>query len=442
MCEATACTTTVISPSSLLPKQYSLRIIFYSMFGSYDHKEKKRRRPYFNKGGIILRQPPRLWILTNEYEPYIIGGLGTAVTNLTKAYVRSGVHTTVLSQRSNSPISITKSGRLCIVRFPTRAPYYSMKTRQFNPAAIERWIEHQGYHKPNGIHVHSLQFTNLSKYYKLKHRIPIIYTSHSLVTREKGPASKKKQMRIDQQALLFKKTSMITVPSRSELGKLKKLYPFVAGKTAVVNHGIFLHKSQTRASRKHLLYVGRLVPLKGIEPLLNAISILKQDGNNVRLDLVGTGSKRYVHQLKALARKLGISSEVRWLGFRSQSQVQKMYATYGAVVMPSSQESFGLVALEALASGIPLVSTRAEGLADFVNSSVAQTIPRADGTAIAASINAMWRNKQLTDKRVAAGRRLASRYQWPQAASRYKKLFRQLQGSNTFDKGGWIDHAH
>ncbi|WP_188995098.1 glycosyltransferase family 4 protein [Paenibacillus nasutitermitis] len=389
-----------------------------------------------------MRQPRRLWILTNEYEPYIIGGLGTAVTNLTKAYVRSGVHTTVLSQSSNSSISITKSERLCIVRFPTRAPYYSMKTRQFNPAAIERWIKHQGYPKPNGIHVHSLQFANLSKHYKSKHQIPVIYTSHSLVAREKGPGSKKKQMRIDQQALLFRRTSKITIPSRSELDKLKKLYPRFAGKTAIVNHGIILHKSKKRASRRHLLYVGRLVPLKGIEPLLNAISKLKRDGNKVWLDLVGTGSRRYVYQLKALARKLGISSEVRWLGFRSQRQVQKMYATYGAVVMPSSQESFGLVALEALASGIPLVSTRAGGLADFVNSSVAQTIPKANSTAIAASIKVMWSNKQLTDKRVAAGSRLASRYQWPKAASRYKQLFRQLQGSNTSNKGGWINRAH
>ncbi|WP_337103792.1 glycosyltransferase family 4 protein [Paenibacillus sp. YIM B09110] len=389
-----------------------------------------------------MRQPRRLWILTNEYHPYIIGGLGTAVTSLTEAYVRSGVHTTVLSLSSNSSISIVKSGRLYIVRFPTRAPYYSMKTQQFNPAAIERWIKHQGFQKPNGIHIHSLQFANLSEYYKSKYQIPIIYTSHSLVTREKGPLSKKKQIRIDQQALLFKKTSKITIPSRSELYKLKKLYPFVAGKASVVSHGVVLHKSQTRLSRRHLLYVGRLVPLKGIEPLLKAISKLKQDGNKVWLDLIGTGSKRYVHQLKALARKLGISSEVRWFGFRSQSQVQKMYATYGAVVMPSSEESFGLVALEALASGIPLVSTRAGGLADFVNSSVAQTIPRADGTAIAASIKAMWSNKKLTDKRVAAGRRLAAHYQWPQAANRYKHLFRQLQGSNTSDKRGSIDHAH
>ncbi|NIK75372.1 glycosyltransferase involved in cell wall biosynthesis [Paenibacillus castaneae] len=388
-----------------------------------------------------MRQPRRLWILTNEYEPYIIGGLGTAVTNLTKAYVNSNINVTVLSQGSHPPIRITKRKRLSIVYFPARAPYYSVKTRQFNPAAIERWIVQQGYPKPDGIHIHSLQFVNVATYYQSKLRIPIIYTSHSLVNLEKSTASKRKRLRTNQQALLLKKTNKITVPSRSELVKLKKLYPFVKGKTTIVSHGIVLRKSGARASRRHLLYVGRLVPLKGIEPLLNAISKLKQSGNKVRLDLVGTGSRSYVNHLKALARKLGISSEVRWLGFQSQSKVQKIYATYGAVVMPSSQESFGLVALEALASGIPLVSTRAGGLAEFVNSSVAQTIPRADSTAIAASIKAMWSNKPLTDKRVAAGRRLASKYQWPQAANRYKKLFLQLQGSSTTVKRGRINHA-
>jgi glycogen(starch) synthase len=389
-----------------------------------------------------LRKPRRLWILTTEYEPHIIGGLGTAVTNLTKAYVRSGVHTTVLSQSNHSRISITNRKGLSIVRFPARAPYYSSKTRQFNPSAIERWIEQQGYHKPDGIHIHSLQFVNVANYYQSKRRIPVIYTSHSLVALEKGPASRRKRMTIGQQSMLFKKTSKITVPSRSELGKLKRLYPFVAGKTAIVSHGIVLRKSEARASRRHLLYVGRLVPFKGIEPLLKAISKLKQGGNKVRLDLVGTGPRSYVNHLKALARKLGISSTVRWLGFRNQSKVQKMYATCGAVVMPSCKESFGLVALEALASGIPLVSTRAGGLAEFVNSSVAQTIPRADGTAIATSIKAMWSNKRLTDKRVVVGRRLASRYQWPHASSRYKKLFRQLQVRSTTSKRGRIDHAH
>lgn len=381
-----------------------------------------------------MRQPQRLWILTNEYEPHIIGGLGIAVTHLVKAYVRSGVHVTVLCPSKYNKISLANRKQLRIIRFPKRTPYYSVKTRQFNPTAIERWMKQQGYSKPDGIHIHSLQFVDVASYYQSKHRIPIIYTSHSLVSSEKGSAYKIYRLRVNQQISLLRKANMITVPSHPELNKLENLYPFVVGKTAIVNHGIVLRKLEARAlRRRQLLYVGRLVPLKGIEALLSAISILKKEGNQVRLDLVGTGSSRYVNQLKALARKLSISAQVRWLGFRSQSAVQRMYATYGAVVMPSTKESFGLVALEALAGGIPLVSTQAGGLAQFVNSSVAQTIPKVDGATIAESIKAMWSNKQLTQMRVVAGRQMAARYQWPQAASRYKELFQKLKGGLIFN---------
>ncbi|HEX7057187.1 MAG TPA: glycosyltransferase family 4 protein, partial [Bacilli bacterium] len=220
----------------------------------------------------------------------------------------------------------------------------------------------------------------------------------------------------------------IVVPSRSQFARLKKLYPFCANKTVVIKHGIVLRKTKAKGPRHHLLYVGRIIPLKGIEKLLIAVSLLKRRGKKVRLDLVGTGPKGYIRHLKALCRKLGISSEIRWIGFCNQAQLQKMYASHGAVVMPSLQESFGLVALEALANGIPLVSTRAGGLAEFVNSKVAQTIPKVDGSAISKSIQNMWNHKKITDQRVDAGRKLASRFQWPHAARRYKNLFQQIQG--------------
>jgi glycogen(starch) synthase len=370
--------------------------------------------------GRPLKKPQRLWILTSEYEPHIIGGLGTAATNLTKAYVRSGVHTTVLTQGKYSRLRITNKKGLRIVRFPRRSAFYSKKAMQYKPAVIERWLHKQGYRKPDGIHIHSLPFKNLAKYYRMKHRIPVIYTCHSLVSKTV------KRKALKHQVQLFKTANKIVVPSRSELAKLKKRYRFCSNKAIAINHGIVLQKSADRRPRHHLLFVGRLVPLKGVKPLLKAMALLKRGRKKFRLTLVGTGPKWYVRHLKAYASKLGVSSEVHWLGYRQQRQVQKMYASYGAVVMPSLRESFGLVALEALASGIPLVSTRAGGLAEFVNSRVAQTIPTAAGPAIAKAIQNMWNRRTITNRRISAGRKLASRYRWPHAARRYKKLFHQI----------------
>lgn len=371
-----------------------------------------------------MSKPGRLWILTTEYEPYIIGGLGTVATNLSKAYAQSGVYTTVLSSHKQSLLTKVKKNQLQIIRFPLKAAYYSAKTKQFIPTAVERRLK--GFKKPDGIHIHSLQFVNVAKYYKAKHRIPIVYTCHSLVAMENGPMTPKKRRMLLYQKQLLRTASKIVVPSRSHSAQLRKYYPFCAHKIVIIKHGIFLRKSHARGPSHRLLFVGRIVPSKGLDQLLKAVSLLKKQGRKVRLDVVGTGPKGYTRHLKARCRKLGISSYVRWMGFGSQTKVQQMYASHGALIMPSLQESFGLVALEALASGIPLVSTRTGGLAEFVNSDVAQTIPKVNGPVIAKSIQHMWNNKKLTNRRVAAGRKLASRFRWPHTASQYKKLFKKI----------------
>lgn len=369
-------------------------------------------------------KPRRLWIFTSEYVPNIIGGLGTVATHLTRAYVRAGVHTTVLTESRGSYIKHVNKNRLQIVRLPSRNIYYSSKSMQYKPAAVEKHLSKQV--KPDGIHIHSLKFTNAAKYFQAKYRIPIIYTCHSLVVMEPGPITKKKQKMLTSQKQLLRIANRIVVPSQSHFSELKKYYPFCVYKTVIIKHGIVLRKSIARAPRHHLLFVGRIVPSKGVGQLITAISLLKRQGKKVRLDLVGTGSKGYIRYLRARSKKLGLSSVIHWKGHCTPAQVQKMYASHGAAIMPSRQESFGLVALEALASGIPLVSTRAGGLSEFVNSNVAQTIPKVNGAAIARSIQKMWNNKRITNQRVMAGRKLASRFQWSHAASRYTELFEQI----------------
>jgi glycogen synthase len=188
-----------------------------------------------------------------------------------------------------------------------------------------------------------------------------------------------------------------------------------------------LHSAKSRRPPHHLLFVGRLVPLKGIEQLLKAVAILKRKNKKVNLTIIGKGGQAYVKRLKTLCKEWGIHANVNFLGFRKPGQVQKMYASYGAVIMPSTMESFGLVALEAMASGVPLVATRSGGLAEIVNSKVAQVIPRVEGKAIAAAIEQMWNNAPLTNRRVKAGRILASRYKWPRVANQYIKLFQIIR---------------
>ncbi|WP_052487235.1 glycosyltransferase family 4 protein [Gordoniibacillus kamchatkensis] len=183
---------------------------------------------------------------------------------------------------------------------------------------------------------------------------------------------------------------------------------------------------ELQAHPNRLLYVGRLTAIKGIEELLGAVSLLKRHKPKVRLAIVGKGGPAYTAKLKRLAGRLRISSNLNWLGKLKPSKVQRLYRSYGAVVVTSRYESFGLVALEALSHGVPLVSTRGGGLRSFVSNSNATVIPRAKAASIAAGILRMWRSPQLKRKRIANGLDTARRFGWPQIAARYRELFADI----------------
>jgi glycogen synthase len=365
--------------------------------------------------------PHRLWILTAEYEPNIVGGLGTATTNLAKALSRSGVHVTVLSNNHLPLLKISGNRKLRVIRLP-------IGPRNSNTLdKVERRLKVQGYRRPQGVHIHSVSFTFLARQIRNRFRIPLIYTCHSLIALEKTAKTNQRSKMLRRQVQLMKAADRIVVPSHWELSVMKKVYPLLAKKTVVIGHGVTSHPARSRGPLHHLLFVGRLVSSKGIEQLLEAVAILKRKNKKVKLTIIGKGKQRYVNRLKFLCKKWGIHANVNFLGFRKPDQVKKMYASYGAVIMPSTLESFGLVALEAMASGVPLAATRSGGLAEIVNGKVAQVIPRVEGKAIAAAIEKMWNNTSLTNRRVKAGRRLASRYQWPRVANQYKKLFQAIQ---------------
>jgi glycosyltransferase involved in cell wall biosynthesis len=190
-----------------------------------------------------------------EYEPFIIGGLGTVATNLSKALARSGLQVTVLSRSPTSRFGITRKPRLSIIRFP-KGPIYD------RPAAAARWLMKRAFRKPDNIHIHSVQLANWAIFLRKKYKIPIFYTCHSLIAMEPGPLTKKRIIAESRQVQLLKIANKIVVPSRSELVHLKRRYPFSAKKTTVIKHGVAIRKSASRGPLHHLLYVGRLVPMK------------------------------------------------------------------------------------------------------------------------------------------------------------------------------------
>ena len=113
---------------------------------------------------------------------------------------------------------------------------------------------------------------------------------------------------------------------------------------------------------KVILFVGRIDPLKGIENLLVADLSRTQ---HLQLIVAG-GDDNEIERLKALSRELHIDDSVTFLGSVSQEELPRLYSAADVCVAPSYYESFGLVALESLACGTPVVATRVGGIESLI----------------------------------------------------------------------------
>ncbi|MFM1652975.1 glycosyltransferase family 4 protein [Brevibacillus sp. B_LB10_24] len=356
----------------------------------------------------------RIWVLTNEYAPFIIGGLGTVATYLSQSLAAGGVDTTVFT-RGGQETRIVRGQSVRHVRIPRKS---------YKGDFLWGLARRKGWKKPHLIHIHSVQGSEAALHCKKRWGLPVVYTCHSLVVQE-SLTPRRRQIAKRQEALL-RAADCVVVPSHWQKESLHKFYPFCQGKTVVIENGVHIRKKPGSSPNHRLLFVGRFTYSKGIAELIEALAALARVNPKTQLGVVGKGIGKIEGKLKQKAARLKVAAKIRWLGFRRPEEVQRLYGRYGAVIVPSRRESFGLVALEALANGVPLVSTTSGGLAQFVNSEVAEVIPAVNKEAIAKAVQNMWAEKERTNERVQAGLSAAASYSWKAIAARYRSLFESI----------------
>jgi colanic acid/amylovoran biosynthesis glycosyltransferase len=114
-----------------------------------------------------------------------------------------------------------------------------------------------------------------------------------------------------------------------------------------------------------VLCLGRLVPDKGQVILLDAVAALRRDGSDARLTLAGDGPDRGA--LEAHAKALGVADAVRFVGAVGQDRIRELYAAADVFCLPSFAEGVPVVLMEAMACGLPVVTTRITGVPELVD---------------------------------------------------------------------------
>ncbi len=173
------------------------------------------------------------------------------------------------------------------------------------------------------------------------------------------------------------------------------------------------------ASREGMLFVGRLTRQKGVDVLLRALA----RGGATRLSVVGAGPEEAA--LRALATELGLDARVRWLGSQPQERLGALYGAARALVVPSTEEGLGLVAVEAHLCGTPVVAFASGGLVDVVqHERNGLLVAPGDVAALAAAMERLNADPAFATRLGAAGRDAALAEFSPAAvAARYRDVY-------------------
>lgn len=217
------------------------------------------------------------------------------------------------------------------------------------------------------------------------------------------------------------------------------VYPVLARTMRLIECGVDssvqpLPGQETRLSHR-LLYVGRLVPHKRVEWLIAAVRNLAPDYPELRLIIVGKGSEE--SRLKGLVEEWGLSRQVEFKGVLAAGELEREMAGAGMLVFPSEQEGFGVVIIEAMAAGLPVIAADAPFSAarSIINSGRDGILVQTEAEMIA-GIQALLTDRQLYERLVEQGRITARRYDWdtiimPAIESYFEEALKDKRGTRS-----------
>jgi D-inositol-3-phosphate glycosyltransferase len=170
--------------------------------------------------------------------------------------------------------------------------------------------------------------------------------------------------------------------------------------------------------RPRLLYVGRLAPIKGLTTLLDGMARLRGRGSRAHLCIVGGDADEPLNghegELRARLAELGLQDSVTFVGAQPQESLRAWYVAADATVLPSYYESFGMVALEAMACGSPVVASRVGGLQTTVRDRITGVlVPDHDPVSLADALEDVLDDAVLRARLGRAGVRWAAEHRWP-----------------------------
>jgi D-inositol-3-phosphate glycosyltransferase len=252
------------------------------------------------------------------------------------------------------------------------------------------------------------------------------------------------ELRIASERAILQGADRVICATEQERAAIHRLYDADPARVTVIPLGVDMDRFRPAAkaeARKRLglgderivLFVGRLEPLKGVDILIGAASMLDSDVDCSVLIVGGDEtSQEQLEQLRGLADNLGVAERVAFVGAVDHDLLPLYYNAADVCVVPSHYESFGLVAIEAMASGLPVVASRVGGLMGTVkDGETGYLIPWLCPEPFAERIELLLDNEPLRLSLGEAAREAVSRYRWENVAGAVLEVYEALLGRPT-----------
>lgn len=177
----------------------------------------------------------------------------------------------------------------------------------------------------------------------------------------------------------------------------------------------------------YILFVGRLAAQKGLDCLLQAFGVILHQWPQSQLVIVGDGDLELYY--KRVVRYLGFPHRVSFINWQTGPALIRLYQMAQVVVMPSYYEPFGIVALEAMACGRPIIASKVGGLAEIIEDGVqGYLVPAGDYLELARCLSGLILDPKRRQQMGEAGRVRATQFSWDNVGAKTMDLYKSLIG--------------
>jgi glycogen(starch) synthase len=397
----------------------------------------------------------RTLLISWEYPPVIEGGLGRHVRKLSEHLVREGVEMHVLT-RGGGHLPAEEERHGVVVHRVPESPFPK------DVRAFVRWVATMNAHmqnrgaelferiEPELVHSHDWLVARAAGRLARRFGVPWLTTVHATeFGRHQGWVQNHPQSHIHalEREMVHSADHVITC-SQFMRSHVSAVFGVPTSHINVIPNGIDprdlepvedlagLRSRFARPDQRLVLLVGRLVYEKGFHLALDALVPVIRKLGNVRFVVAGTGTAE--GELKRQARKLGLTRHGTFLGWVGDDMLHSLYRVAEIVIVPSIYEPFGLVALEAMASGCMCVVADTGGLREVVpdDGTVGLRFPSRDSAALRDVLEQVLADDEGREQVVAEAREHALQFDWVEVARRTRRLYAGLASATVSGRSG------